>query len=62
MTTPTLSPTTTTVELTAVEIIEEAITNHLNLRTLPPSPQLTLPLCNATAGVIVRRVWCFVQV
>ncbi len=31
-------------ELTAVEIIEEAITNHLTLRTPPPSPQPTMPL------------------
>jgi len=42
MTTPT--PTITETELTAVEIIEAAITNHLNLRTPPPSPQPTIPL------------------
>ncbi len=38
------SPTITTAELTAIEIIKEAITNHLNLRTPPPSPQPTMPL------------------
>jgi len=38
------SPTITATKLTAVEIIEEAITNHLNLRTPPPSPQPTIPL------------------
>jgi len=38
------SPTIAAVELTAIEIIEEAITNHLNLRTPPPSPQPTMPL------------------
>ncbi len=44
LTQSTPSPTITTVELTAVEIIEAAITNHLNLRTPPPSPQPTIPL------------------
>jgi len=44
MTTPVSSPTITAIELTAVEIIETAITNHLNLRTPPPSPQPTIPL------------------
>ncbi len=44
MTTPTLSPTITAVELTAVEVIEEALNNHLNLNTPPPSPQPTIPL------------------
>ncbi len=38
------SPTITANEITVVEIIETAIQNHLNLRTPPPSPQLTLPL------------------
>src|SRR6266571_5248646 len=38
------SPTITTVELTAVKIIEAALNNHLNLRTPPPSPQPTIPL------------------
>ncbi len=38
------SPVTMVVELTAIEIIEEAITNHLNLRTPPLSPQPTMPL------------------
>ncbi len=38
------SPTITAMELTAIEIIEAAITNHLNLRTPPPSPQPTIPL------------------
>src|SRR6266702_980988 len=38
------SPTITAVELTTIEIIEAAITNHLNLRTPPPSPQLNIPL------------------
>ncbi len=42
MTTPT--PTISEVELTAVEIIEAAITNQLNLTTPPPSPQPTVPL------------------
>jgi len=46
MTSPSPSPSTvnTNVELTAVEIIEEAITHHLNLTTPPPSPQPTMPL------------------
>ena len=44
MTTPTSSPTITKVELTTIKIIEVAITNHLNLRTLPPSPQPMIPL------------------
>ena len=44
MTTPTLSPTITADELTAIEIIEEALVNHLNLNTPPPSPQPTIPL------------------
>src|SRR6266702_5524611 len=44
MTTPTSSPMITAVELTAVEIIKAAITNHLNLRTPPPSPQPMIPL------------------
>ncbi len=44
ITTPTLSPTITAVKLTAIEIIEEAITHHLNLQTPPPSPQPTMPL------------------
>ncbi len=38
------SPTITAIELTAVEIIEAALTNYLNLRTPPPSPQPTIPL------------------
>jgi len=38
------SPVITTAELTAIKIIEEALTNHLNLRTPPPSPQPTMPL------------------
>ncbi len=44
MTTPTSSPIITEAELTAVEVIEAAIMNHLNLRTPPPSPQPTIPL------------------
>ncbi len=44
MTTLTSSPTITAVELTAVKIIKEAITSHLNLRTPPPSLQPTIPL------------------
>src|SRR6266702_2089059 len=44
LTQSTPSPTITAVELTAVEVIEAAIQNHLNLRTPPPSPQPTLPL------------------
>src|SRR6266702_323746 len=38
------SPAIMAVELTTVEIIKEAITNQLNLRTPPPSPQPTMPL------------------
>ncbi len=44
MTTPTTTPTITQTELTAIKIIEAAITNHLNLRTPPPSPQPTISL------------------
>src|SRR6266571_5818560 len=44
MTTPITTPTITETELTAVEIIEEAITHHLNLETPPLSPQPTIPL------------------
>src|SRR6266702_2373309 len=44
MTTPTSTPTITKVELTAVKIIEAAITNHLNLRMPPPSLQPMIPL------------------
>jgi len=44
MSTPISSPTITADELTTVEIIEAAITNHLNLHTPPPSPQPTIPL------------------
>src|SRR6266702_916941 len=44
MTTPITTPVITEAELTAVEIIETAIANHLNLTTPPPSPQPTLPL------------------
>ncbi len=44
MTTPITTPTITEIELTAVEIIEAAITNQLNLATPPPSPQPTMPL------------------
>ena len=44
MTTPISTPIITEAELTAVEIIETAIANHLNLTTPPPSPQPTLPL------------------
>ncbi len=38
------SPTITAIKLTAVEIIEAALDNHLNLQTPPPSPQPTIPL------------------
>ncbi len=44
LTQSTPSPTITAVEITAIEIIEAALNNHLNLRTPPPSPQPTLPL------------------
>ena len=44
LTTTTPSPMITVVEITTVEIIEEALSNHLNLRMPPPSPQLTIPL------------------
>src|SRR6266702_1400509 len=44
MTTPITTPTTTETDLTAVEIIEAAIANQLNLHTPPPSPQPTGPL------------------
>jgi len=44
LTQSTPSPTITVVELTAVEVIEAAIQNHLNLQMPPPSPQPTLPL------------------
>ena len=44
MTTPTSSSTITEVELTTVEIIDVAISTHLNLRTPPLSPQPTMPL------------------
>ncbi len=40
----TLSPTITAVKITAVEIIEEALANHLDLHTPPPSPQPMIPL------------------
>src|SRR6266702_6046801 len=38
------SPMISATELTAVEIIETALVNHLNLHTPPPSPQPTIPL------------------
>src|SRR6266702_5170797 len=44
LTTATPSPVITAVKLTVVEVIEEVITNHLNLQTPPPSPQPTMPL------------------
>ncbi len=44
MITSTPSPTITAVKLMAVEIIKAAITNHLNLRTPPSSPQPTILL------------------
>ncbi len=44
LTQSTSSPTITAVEITAIEIIEEALNNHLNLQTPPLSSQPTLPL------------------
>src|SRR6266702_2329038 len=44
MTTRTSSPTIIATKLAGIKIIKAAITNHLNLRTPPPSPQPTIPL------------------
>ncbi len=38
------TPTTIVNEITAIEIIKEAITNHLTMTMAPPSPQPTMPL------------------
>src|SRR6266702_1312510 len=53
MTTPISSPTITETELTAVKIIKAAITNHLNLRTPPLSPQPTIPLPTFPLTIVI---------
>src|SRR6266581_422758 len=51
--TPISSPTITETELTAVKIIKAAITNHLNLRTPPLSPQPTIPLPTFPLTIVI---------
>ena len=41
---PTTMTTPTSSTITAIEIIKEAINNHLSITTPPPSPQPTMPL------------------